>query len=155
AEIPVRYGTRAGRRGGSAVPRVFPAWICGHRGLCVGVPGARGPALARFPRRPLPETDPAPFPGPWPPGRGHQDGSLDRIPGGFGVVAAPGRGGPPEGPVGKLIHCPPGLLLEPMVMPALRTPIAQARASARLVRGVVLKIALASGPPADRAGTGR
>src|SRR5207245_5113703 len=45
---------------------------------------------------------------------------LDRIPGGFGVVAAPGWGGPAERPVGELVDGPAGLLLEPMVVPALR-----------------------------------
>src|SRR5262249_16723091 len=81
--------------------------------------------------------------------------ALDGIAGGFGVVAAPGRGGPPEGSVGELIHRPPRLLLQPVVVPALRTPVAQARPSARLARRVVLEVALAGGPPADRAGAGR
>ena len=39
-------------------------------------------------------------------------------------------------------------------MPALRAAITQARPAARLVRDVVLEIALAGGPAADRAGTG-
>ena len=69
-------------------------------------------------------------------------------------VAAPGRRGPPEGAVGELIDRPPRLLLEPVVMPALRTPITQARPPARLVRRVVLEVALAGGPPADGAGAG-
>src|SRR5215472_11480301 len=72
--------------------------------------------------------------------------ALDGVAGGFGVVAAPGRGGPPEGSVAELIHRPPRLLLEPVVVPALRTRIAQAGPSARLERRVVLKVALAGGP---------
>ena len=81
-------------------------------------------------------------------------GGLDRVAGGFGIVAAPGRGGPPEGAVGKLIDRPSGLLLEPVVMPAFRTRIAQTRTSARLIRRVVLEVALAGGSPADGAGAG-
>ena len=49
AEIPIRYGIRSGRPGGSAVPPVFPARLCGHPGPCVAAPGACGPAPARFP----------------------------------------------------------------------------------------------------------
>src|SRR2546430_7191015 len=79
--------------------------------------------------------------------------ALDGVAGRFRVVAAPGRGGPAEGAVGELLDLPPGLLLQPMVMPALRTAITQARPSARLVRGVVLEVALAGGPAAYRAGT--
>src|SRR6266699_3232217 len=45
---------------------------------------------------------------------------LDRVAGWFGVVGASGRGGPPEGPVGELVHRPLRVLLEPVVMPALR-----------------------------------
>ena len=48
----------------------------------------------------------------------------DGVAGGFGVVAAPGRGGPAECPVGKLVHLLPEVLLEPMVMTALRARIA-------------------------------
>jgi len=40
-------------------------------------------------------------------------------------------------------------------MPAFRAPITQARSPARLIRGVVLKVALAGGPSADGAGAGR
>src|SRR5207302_9259806 len=80
---------------------------------------------------------------------------LDGVAGGFGVVGAPGRGGPPEGPVGELLDRPLGVLLEAMVVTALRAAITQARPSARFVRGVVLEVALGGGPPADRAGAGR
>ena len=99
-----------------------------------------------------------------PPGRGElprtrleesADYRLDRVAGGFGVVAAPGRCGPPEGPVGKLLDVPLGVLLEAMVMTALRTGVTQARPAARLVRGVVLEVALGGGPAADGAGAGR
>src|SRR6185437_1584639 len=88
----------------------------------------------------------------------HRDrahGSLDGVAGGFGVVAAPGRGGPAEGAVGQLVDGPAGLLLEAVVMPTFRTPVAQAGPSARLVRHVVLVVTLGGGPPAHRAGAGR
>src|SRR5206468_9071591 len=62
------------------------------------------------------------------------EAALNRVAGGFGVVAAPGRRGPPEGAVGELIDAPPRLLLEPVVMPALRARVTQARPPARLIR---------------------
>src|SRR5215475_13098873 len=80
---------------------------------------------------------------------------LDGIPGGFGVVAAPGRCGPPEGPVGELVDGPAGLLLEPVVMTAFRAAVTQAGPAACLVRGVVLEVAGPGGSPAHRAGAGR
>src|SRR6266571_7307896 len=79
---------------------------------------------------------------------------LDGVPGGFGVVAAAGRGSPAEGTVGELADLPAGVLLEAVVVPALRAAITQARPPARLVRGVVLEVGLAGGPPADGAGAG-
>src|SRR4051812_22918631 len=80
--------------------------------------------------------------------------TLDRVAGGLSGVAPPGGSRPAEGPVGKLVCFPPGLLLEPVVMPALRAGIAQAGPAARLIRDVVLEVGLARGPPADRAGAG-
>ena len=71
------------------------------------------------------------------------DGGLEIISGGF-RGAGPSRG----------CDCPARLLLEPVVMPALRAAVTQARPSARLVRGVVLEVALGGGSPADRAGAG-
>src|SRR6185503_3086044 len=82
-------------------------------------------------------------------------GSLDGVAGGFGVVAASGRGGPPERPVGQLVDRPARLLLEPVVMSALRAAVAQAGPAARLVWRVVLEVAGRGGSPADRAGAGR
>ncbi len=79
---------------------------------------------------------------------------LDGVAGGFGVVAASGRCGPAEGPVGELVHLPPGVLLEPMIMTALRAGVAQAGPAARFIRGVVLQVALGGRPAADRAGAG-
>src|SRR6266487_299158 len=79
---------------------------------------------------------------------------LDRVAGWFGVVGASGRGGPPEGPVGELVHRPLRVLLEPVVMPALRAAITQARPPACLIRGVVLKVSLGGGAAADGAGAG-
>ena len=52
-------------------------------------------------------------------------GGSDGVPGGFGGVGAAGRRGPPEGSVGKLVDLPPGLLLEPVVMPALRRVVVE------------------------------
>jgi hypothetical protein len=40
------------------------------------------------------------------------------IPGWLGHVLAAGRGGPPERPVGKLVHVPLGVLLDPVVVSA-------------------------------------
>src|SRR2546429_3480971 len=80
---------------------------------------------------------------------------LDRVPGWFGGVGAPGRGGPPEGPVGELVDLPLGVLLEPVVVAALRAGVAQAAPAARLVGGVVLQVALGGGAAADGAGASR
>ena len=77
----------------------------------------------------------------------------DRIPGRLGGVCPPGRSSPGEGPVGALFDLPPRLLLEPMIVPALRARVAQAGLAARLVRDIVLEVALARGPTADRAST--
>ncbi len=46
------------------------------------------------------------------------------------------------------------MLLEPVVEAALGAGVAQADPSARLVRRVVLDVALGGGPPADGAGAG-
>src|SRR6516164_5208510 len=79
----------------------------------------------------------------------------DRVPGAFGGVPPAGRGGPPERPVGELVDRPAGVLLEPVVPATLRAAIAQAGPPARLVRGVVLEVALRGRPSASRPGTGR
>ena len=47
--------------------------------------------------------------------------SLDWVPGGFGGVGPSRRGGPAEGAVGELIHLPLRVLLEPVVVTALRS----------------------------------
>ena len=73
---------------------------------------------------------------------------LHRVAGGFGRVLPSGRGGPPERAIGKLVHGPARVLLEPVVAPAFRPAITQARASARLVRGVVLEVGLGRGSSA-------
>src|SRR6476646_9346888 len=88
----------------------------------------------------------------------HRDrahGSLDGVAGGFGVVAASGRGGPAEGAVGQLVDGPARLLLEAMVMTTLRAAVAQAGPAACLVWHVVLVVAGRGGSPAHRAGAGR
>src|SRR5690349_24390303 len=79
------------------------------------------------------------------------DGVLRR----FGGVLPPGRGRPAERPVGELVHVPARVLLEPVVAPALRARVAQARAPARLVRGVVLEIAVRRRAAAPGPGAGR
>jgi hypothetical protein len=79
---------------------------------------------------------------------------LDGVPGGFGGVGAAGRGGPPEGAVGELVHFPSGVLLEPVVVPALRAGVTQTGTAACFVRGVVLVVALGGGAAADGAGAG-
>src|SRR6185312_3781319 len=83
------------------------------------------------------------------------DCRLYRVPGRFGDVLPPGRGDPAERPVGKLVDRPPGVLLEPVVASTFRAAITQARSSARLVRGVVLEVALSGGPAAARSGASR
>src|SRR5690349_16910245 len=78
----------------------------------------------------------------------------DGVAGGFGGVGASGWGGPPEGAVGELVDLPLGVLLEPMVVTALRAGVAETGAAARFVRGVVLVVALGGGAPTDGAGAG-
>jgi hypothetical protein len=80
--------------------------------------------------------------------------SSDRVPSGFGDVVASRWGSPPEGAVGELLDVPAGLLLEPVVMSALRTAITQARPPARLKRNIMFEVALAGRSAADRAGAG-
>src|SRR5712691_8510620 len=82
------------------------------------------------------------------------DGSLDGVAGGFGRVLASGWGCPSEGAVGELIDVPAGVLLEPVIVPALRAAITQACPAACFVRGVVLKVGLGGGPAAGRPGAG-
>jgi hypothetical protein len=77
---------------------------------------------------------------------------LDGVPGGFGGVGPSRRGCPSEGAVGELVDRPFGVLLEPVVVAAFGAGVTAARPAARLIRGVVLDIALGGGPTADRAG---
>src|SRR5689334_22954212 len=72
----------------------------------------------------------------------------DRVPGRFGGVLPAGRGGPLERPVGELVDPPPRVLLEPVITAALGAAVAQAGSAARLVRGVVLEVALPGWPAA-------
>src|SRR5205814_574660 len=81
-------------------------------------------------------------------------GGSDRVPGGFGGVGASRWGGPSEGPVGELVDCPLGVLLEAVVVTAFRAGVAAAGPAAGFVGGVVLDVALGGGPPAYRAGAG-
>src|SRR5262249_28056221 len=75
--------------------------------------------------------------------------------GGFGDEPPSRRRGPPERSVRKLVDRPARVLLEPVVAPALRAAITQARSSARLVWRVVLEVALCRRPAAPRPGAGR
>jgi hypothetical protein len=59
-----------------------------------------------------------------------------------------------EGPVGELVHFPPGVLFEPVVMTALRAGVTKTGSPACFVRGVVLVVALGGGAAADGAGAG-
>src|SRR5689334_8892967 len=54
----------------------------------------------------------------------------------FGGVLPAGRGGPAERPVRKLVDRPARVLLEPVIAPALRARVTQARPAARLIRRV-------------------
>ena len=83
------------------------------------------------------------------------DPGSDGIAGGFGGVAAAGWRGPAEGTVRKLVDGPFRVLLEPVVVPALRPAITHAGSSTGFVWRVVLEVALGRGPAADRAGAGR
>ena len=77
---------------------------------------------------------------------------LDGVAGWFGGVLAAGWADPLEGAVGELIDLPPGVLLEPVVVPTLGTAIAQAAPSTGLVWDVMFEISLSGGPTADRPG---
>ena len=63
-------------------------------------------------------------------------------------------GGPPEGPVRELVDVPLRVLLELVVVAALRAGVAETGPAACFVRGVVLVVALGGGPAADGAGAG-
>ena len=78
---------------------------------------------------------------------------LDGVAGGFFGVLAAGGGGPPDAPVGQLVNLPSGVLLDPVIMTALRIAITDTRPAARLERGVVLEVGLRSRPPAGGTGT--
>src|SRR5690348_16471388 len=79
----------------------------------------------------------------------------DWIPRRFGGVLPAGRGGPAERPVRKLVDRPARVLLEPVIAPALRARVTQARPTARLIRRVVLEIAVRRRAAAPRPGAGR
>src|SRR6185369_14319326 len=79
----------------------------------------------------------------------------DRIARRLGAVLAAGWGGPAERPVGELVHVPARVLLEPVIAPALRARVTQARPAARLVRRVVLEIAVRRRAAAPGPGAGR
>src|ERR1700750_1269019 len=79
----------------------------------------------------------------------------DRIARRLGGVLPSGRGGPPEGPVGELVHRPARVLLQPMILPALRAAVTQARTPGGLVRGGVVEIAARRRAAAPGPGAGR
>ena len=68
------------------------------------------------------------------------------------VYCRPGRGGPPEDRWDGLFDLPPRVLLEPVVMPALRTGVTEAAPAASLVGCVVFEIALIRRASTGRAG---
>src|SRR5437764_6483557 len=80
---------------------------------------------------------------------------LYRVPGRFGRVLPPGRSGPAERPVGKLVDRPARVLLEPVITPTLRTAITEVRPAIRLVGGVVVEVALCGRPSAAWSRAGR
>ena len=65
---------------------------------------------------------------------------LGGVPRGLSRVLTTGRGGPPECAVGELVDVPAGVLLEPVVVAALRAAVTQATPSARLVGDIVLEV---------------
>src|SRR5882724_13019634 len=73
----------------------------------------------------------------------------------FRGVLPPGRGRPAERPVRQLVHVPARVLLEPVVAPALRARVTQARPAACLIRGVVLEVAACRRAAAPGPGAGR
>src|SRR5579862_3765100 len=79
----------------------------------------------------------------------------DRVARRFGGVLTTRGRGPPDDGRGQLLDLPPGILLDPMIMPALGAAVTHTRSAARLVRDVVFEIALRSGPSAGRGGTRR
>src|SRR5690242_14445062 len=79
----------------------------------------------------------------------------DWIPRRLGGVLPSGRGGPAERPVGELVDRPARVLLEPVIAPALRARVTQARPAARLIRRVVLEVAVRRRAAAPRPGAGR
>src|SRR5580692_11518075 len=70
------------------------------------------------------------------------------VAGGLGTVLAAGRGSPVQGHGGGLLDLPARVLLEAMVVPALRTAITFTRSSTCLVWSVMLEITLGSWPSA-------
>jgi hypothetical protein len=79
-------------------------------------------------------------------------GNLGWVAGRLGDVGPAGRGGPPEGARANLLGLPAGVLLEPVVVTALRAAVAHARPAARLVLDAVLEIAPAGRAAAARGG---
>src|SRR5579859_214413 len=79
---------------------------------------------------------------------------LDGIAGWLGHVLPSRRGGPPHLSAGKLLRVPPRVLFHPVVGPALRPAVTQARSATGLIRNVMLEIASGRGPPAPRSGAG-
>src|SRR5580704_5356159 len=80
--------------------------------------------------------------------------SSDGIPCRFGGVLPPGGRGPDDNRGFGLFHLPARVLLEPVVVAALRPARALTGPAACLERDVVLEVALGGGPSAARRGTG-
>src|SRR5260370_19495137 len=78
--------------------------------------------------------------------------TSDRVARWFGDVLAATRGGPPDGARRRLVDLPPGILLDPVIMPALGAAVTHTSSTTRLIGHVMLEITVHGGPPAARAG---
>src|SRR5580693_5081477 len=76
----------------------------------------------------------------------------DGVARGLGGVLTAGRGGPAEGARGDLLDFPAGILLEPVLVPALRAAVAHTGCAARVVWDVVFEVALLCRSSAGRPG---
>src|ERR1700722_7681058 len=80
---------------------------------------------------------------------------LHRVPGRLGDVLPSRRRGPPHVSAGELFGVPPRVLFHPVVGPALRPAVTQARPATGLIRNVVLEVTSISRTPAAGSGAGR
>src|ERR1700683_77885 len=76
----------------------------------------------------------------------------DGVPGWFGGVLPSAGHGPSDGTVSQALGFPSLMLLQPVVVPALRIPITQTCPPSGLIRHAVLEVARRRQPPASRPG---